>query len=158
MIYFSKIHVIEEIIKTKIITASAIGHQSDHPIIQDIVDLGYDTPSSFAKAIKEHNNNIIYDLYLKNKEINKKINNIYNSIKINIINKNKIINLNFNNILIKKQKQNKLILNEINNKIDKIIEKNKNYEIIKIQKRNFKIILSFVFILLSFILYLITNT
>jgi len=55
MINFSMIPVLNEVVASPIPIASAIGHQVDKPIIQAVVDMGFDTPSSFARAVRENN-------------------------------------------------------------------------------------------------------
>lgn len=55
MINFSEICVLDAVVDSPIMVASAIGHESDRPIVQFVADYGYDTPSSFARAIAQNN-------------------------------------------------------------------------------------------------------
>ena len=54
---FSHESIIEAIVKSKIPVCVALGHELDRPFICDIADKEHSTPSAFAKAIKEHNEN-----------------------------------------------------------------------------------------------------
>lgn len=69
MINFSLEPVLDEVIQSPILVASAIGHESDTPIVQSIVDIGFDTPTSFAKHISEHNERFSERLTTINNEI-----------------------------------------------------------------------------------------
>lgn len=69
MLKFSATCVIDEIVKSPIPVASAIGHESDHSIVDDIVDIEFSTPSSFAKGIYAHNNMFIENLKALGKSV-----------------------------------------------------------------------------------------
>lgn len=55
---FSHESIIDAIVKSKIPVCVALGHELDQPFICTIADKEHSTPSAFAKAIKEHNENV----------------------------------------------------------------------------------------------------
>lgn len=58
---FSHESIIDAIVKSKIPVCAALGHELDQPFICTIADKEHSTPSAFAKAIKEHNENVEKD-------------------------------------------------------------------------------------------------
>lgn len=69
MLKFSRECVLDEVVNSSILIASAIGHDVDQPIVQDIADIGFSSPSSFAKEIFAINKSFL----LKTDELQRKI-------------------------------------------------------------------------------------
>lgn len=55
MFVYSDPIVLDEIVKTPIPLASALGHERDVPPVQQVVSLGFSSPSQFALFVKEKN-------------------------------------------------------------------------------------------------------
>jgi exonuclease VII large subunit len=93
MAIFSDEVVVEAIMRSPIAVYTALGHEGDMPFIARLSDGNYPTPTSFAKSIREHNQNmqdnlIMIDSFLKEKkksglvEVGKYINSLMQEISI----------------------------------------------------------------------------
>lgn len=112
MIEFSRIEVLDAIVNSHIPVASAIGHEADKPIVQSIADVGFDTPSSFAKEIAKHN--MYFSTNVNNRM--ESIKNSFNRIVTDAIEKNSRTSASLMNtfgmleLLRRNKKQNRIML------------------------------------------------
>ena len=77
MIYFSHESVLKTIENSPIPVVSAIGHESDSPIVDKVADLHFSTPSSFAKAVYASNQQFVQYVNTLNKNILSQVRNTY---------------------------------------------------------------------------------
>ncbi len=105
MIEFSHTEVLDVIAHSPIPIATAIGHESDKPIVQSIADLYFDTPSSFAKEIKNHNTQFLNSVLQSSKITNESFYDILSQVKNRVASLKQNIASDF--VLLKAEESNK---------------------------------------------------
>ncbi len=81
MFVFSDPVVLDEIVKSPVPIASALGHERDIPPVQRVVSLGCASPSKFALYVKERNDQAWAEAYQLTKEINYNFNSYLEKLK-----------------------------------------------------------------------------